>query len=400
MIYRLEIENFYSFRDRQVVDLTVGRRNLDNPGRLVEIQEGSVKRAPLVVAIYGANASGKSNVLRAVSFLKNFIGSSVNFPAAQPLYFTKFGTNESIAEETHLSMEFSSIEYPSQKANQTCSYFYNLKISPDNLGRQVTSESMSYRPKGSPRKTTIFKRQPTGKVSFPTQLATDQERLALEQNLRPNASVISTLGKLGNRLSQNIVGSMNSIHTSILYGISNSNPTLATLYSHDYEMLESLNQNIHRLDLGVKQVYVWTPLDHPIIQVKHNELDMIINYEHESNGTQRFIYIFPILYYALKSGGIAVIDEVDAMIHPTFMPEILRWFEDPNRNPLRAQLWISCHSATLMDGLLKEEVLICEKDDDGASHVFRLGDISNIKDDEGKMRNYLVGAYGGVPDIG
>ena len=399
MIYRLEIENFYSFRDRQVIDLTVGRRNLDNPGRLVEIQEGSAKRAPLVVAIYGANASGKSNVLRAISFLKNFIGSSVNFPAEQPLYFTKFGTNESIGEDTHLSMEFSSIEHLSPKAGQMCSYSYNLKISSDGSGRKVKSESMSYKPAGSPRKKKIFERHASEQVRFSAPIAAVQERANLATALRSNASVVSTLWHLGNKFSQSIVNSMNSIHTSIFYGV-NNNPSLASVYAADNEMLKALNKNIHRLDLGVKKIYAWTPVDHPIIQVQHNELDMIINYEHESSGTQRFIYIFPILYYALQSGGIAVIDEFDAMIHPTFMPEILRWFEDPRRNPHRAQLWISCHSATLIDGLLKEEVLICEKEDDGASHVFRLGDIPNIKEDEEKMRNYLAGAYGGVPNIG
>ena len=181
MIYRLEIENFYSFRDRQVIDLTVGRRNLDKPGRLVEIQEGSAKRAPLVVAIYGANASGKSNVLRAISFLKNFIGSSVNFPAEQPLYFTKFGTNESIGEDTHLSMEFSSIEHLSPKAGQMCSYSYNLKISSDGSGRKVKSESMSYPPAGSPRKKKIFDRHASEQVRFSAPIAAVQEELILRR---------------------------------------------------------------------------------------------------------------------------------------------------------------------------------------------------------------------------
>lgn len=69
MIYRLEIENFYSVRDRQVIDLTVGRKVPDEPGRLVPLHTGSEYRAPRVIAIYGANASGKSNVLRAIAFL-------------------------------------------------------------------------------------------------------------------------------------------------------------------------------------------------------------------------------------------------------------------------------------------------------------------------------------------
>ncbi|MDP3525582.1 MAG: AAA family ATPase, partial [Hoeflea sp.] len=73
MIYKLEIENFYSVRERQVIDLTVGKKVPEEPGRLVPIHDGSEERAPRLIAIYGANASGKSNVLRAITFLSWFV---------------------------------------------------------------------------------------------------------------------------------------------------------------------------------------------------------------------------------------------------------------------------------------------------------------------------------------
>ena len=73
MIYKLEIANFYSVREPQVIDLTVGRKVPEEAGRLVKIHDGSEDRAPRVIAIYGANASGKSNVLRAIAFLSWFV---------------------------------------------------------------------------------------------------------------------------------------------------------------------------------------------------------------------------------------------------------------------------------------------------------------------------------------
>ena len=57
-----------------------------------------------------------------------------------------------------------------------------------------------------------------------------------------------------------------------------------------------------------------------------------------------------------------LLDEMDASIHPIVLPEILRWFHDPKRNPANAQLWITCHNASLLDTLVKEEVLFTEKD--------------------------------------
>jgi hypothetical protein len=61
---------------------------------------------------------------------------------------------------------------------------------------------------------------------------------------------------------------------------------------------------------------------------------------------------------------------------------------------------MSSHAVSLLDGLLKEEVLICEKGSDGASHIYRLGDIKGIRRDENFLQNYIGGVYGGIPSIG
>lgn len=76
MLYHLEIENFYSVRDPQIVDLTVSRKVSDYPERFGYIFKELDLRAPKVMALYGANGSGKSTVLRALAFLTWFLKSS------------------------------------------------------------------------------------------------------------------------------------------------------------------------------------------------------------------------------------------------------------------------------------------------------------------------------------
>ncbi len=76
MLYSLEIENFYSIRDRQVVNLLAAETAPAEPNRLVPIWPGSDERVPKVLALFGPNASGKSNVLRALSFLGWFVRDS------------------------------------------------------------------------------------------------------------------------------------------------------------------------------------------------------------------------------------------------------------------------------------------------------------------------------------
>ena len=120
----------------------------------------------------------------------------------------------------------------------------------------------------------------------------------------------------------------------------------------------------------------------------------------ESQGTRSFLKIFPLIAQALATGGLAVIDELDASIHPTILPEVLGWFHDPARNPNHAQLWMTCHNSSLLDFLEKDEVLFCEKDLAGRTSVYKLSDITGVRREDNFYRKYLSGIYGAVPHIG
>ena len=77
MLYKLEIENFYSIRDLQVLDLSVDGKVPDPEGRFTPIFEGASVRVPKVIALYGVNASGKTTVLRALEFIVTMARDSV-----------------------------------------------------------------------------------------------------------------------------------------------------------------------------------------------------------------------------------------------------------------------------------------------------------------------------------
>ena len=110
--------------------------------------------------------------------------------------------------------------------------------------------------------------------------------------------------------------------------------------------------------------------------------------------------MFPFLALTLGSGGIVAIDEMDAAIHPVLLPVLLRWFYDKaGRNKFDAQLWLTCHSASLLDDLSKEEIVICEKDRQGCTRIYSLMDVG-VRRDDNHYRKYLSGAYGGVPQLG
>ena len=401
MIYRLEIENFYSFRDRQVIDLAVGRSVPEKPGRLVAIHDGSARRAPGVVIIIGANASGKSNVLRALAFIRWFVAWSFR-DSHLPIPFLRFGLEESIHSTTRLSVTFS---FPEDLDNldisPTCPYVYTLEISGERHGSEVIREELHYRPSSAARTVRIFERDPQGKVMIGKMIGGKAERTNLEKMLLPNASVISTLAKVRNPFASMIVDAAETIDTNILFGpIRHDNSTIASAYMGNRDMLAFLNSNIQRFDLGIERVDAHQLNGTPSLNFVHHNLDHPLGIDFESSGTGHFVKIFPVLYSALETGGVAVVDEIDSCVHPTILPEILRWFEDPDRNPHGAQLWASCHSSSILRNLIKEEVLICEKGKDGATSVHGLNDVRGIRRDDDLMAGYLGGMFGGLPNLG
>ncbi len=401
MIYRIEIENFYSVHERQVIDLTVGKKVPDKPGRLVRIHDCSDERAPRVVALYGANASGKSTVLRAIAFLKWFVQYSFENSPFGDLPYRKFETQEKINTPTILSVTLAGREDPlTDGESPTCPYVYKLELSPRGNDR-VLSESLHYRPCGASRLVRIFERDSTGDVKVAPVLELGRELSVLKRILRDNASVIATLAQLNNKLALAFWRAAVTVDTNILLSkFELDELELLRMYANNTELLKALNHDIQRIDLGVDQVHIHTKNGNPVAYFSHAGLDGPIPFFYESHGTKQFFRIYPMLHQALKSGGIAVIDEFDTTIHPAVLPEILRWFCDVDRNPHGAQIWMSCHTVSLLDGFLKEEVLICEKRANGATEVYGLKDIKGIRRDENFLQNYLGGVYGGVPSIG
>jgi predicted ATPase len=152
--------------------------------------------------------------------------------------------------------------------------------------------------------------------------------------------------------------------------------------------------------VGVEEMRIVQTASGPAALFKHQGLQVDMPWGLESHGTRSFIRIFPLILLALERGGIAIIDELDLSIHPLILPEIVRWFYDPSRNRLNAQLWMSCHSASLLDDLTKEEVVFCEKDTHGRSRMYSLMDVGSVRRSDDLYKKYLGGVYGAVPQIG
>lgn len=406
MLYRLKIENFYSIRDLQDIDLRAAGNAPDFTDRLAPVCRGSSQRSPRTIAIFGANASGKSTVLRALSFLSQFIMHSFSAPANSRIMFDRFNDDEAFNQPARLAVEFAGpadlLEIGNPDGVQ-CRYAYELVVGGmrEELA-YVQSETLHYWPTPSRKKVRLFRREQDGSVRAAQEFRLAGFKPALEKVLRPNASIISTLVQLKHEYAGALWDAAATIFSNIFIERTETKEELIVQhFATNRARLQGLNRDISRIDLGIQQVNVLSSTEHgPIMQFLHEGLSVPMPIHLESHGTRSFLKIYPIIASALETGGIAIIDELDCSIHPMILPEILSWFHDPIRNPGDAQLWVTCQNVALLDFLSKEEVLFCEKDMFGKTSVYRLSDIDGVRRDDNFYRKYLSGVYGAVPQIG
>lgn len=402
MLYRLEVENFASIRERQIIDLRVGAGVDDDGGRFGPLWKGAKERAPKVVALFGANASGKSNALKALSFMAWFVTKSFSASRGSPMPYDRFNHYDTLNAPTRLAVQLSGVEdirRINDPSAAQCGYFYEFALGGENK-TVVLSESLYYRPSGSARKLKLFERSQNGTVTATHAFGLSDYQPALKKILRQDASVIATLAQLDHPYSIAIWEAARRVNTNILMErFDNSEREVVRFYAERPTLVEALNKEIGRLDLGIQNLEIQFGTEGPVAVFHHQGLAVPMPLFYESHGTRQFIKLFPYLWVTLQDGGIAIIDELDTAIHPLILPEIIRWFYDPGRNPYHAQLWMSCHNASLLSEFSKEEVLFCEKGLDGQTRMFGLRDI-NVQRRDNFQRKYLGGAYGAVPVIG
>lgn len=413
MIFRLELENFYSVYDPHVVDLRVARNAPDLANHFAPIHVGSADRAPRVVALFGANASGKSTVLRALAFLSWFVQDSFRLqPVSDQLPggtgfqpCERFMSVDAADRPTRLCVHFTGpVEFSKQREQwkEFCRYAYEVRFeSIAGKPRNVVHESLRQWPGASGKSVRIFERNEDGQV-----LASKEFGLGGYSNVidkvRNNASVISTLVQFDHKPSLLMRDTARTVISNIF--VEKIDPTddfiLRSFYVPNQAMLDALNRDIERIDLGIRSMRIVTGPDGPIAQFDHEGLSVPLRMHLESHGTRQFIRIFPAITQALAFGGVAVIDELDHSIHPLILPEIIGWFHDPERNPHNAQLWMSCQAASLLEDLQKEEVFFCEKNRQGRTQIYGLQDIQAVRRSDNLYKKYLGGVYGAVPRVG
>ncbi len=395
VIHSIVIENFFSVADRQEMSFRVPG-NAPDLGCFRDSKAVPGQRLPLIIGIYGPNASGKSTVLRAITATAWFVQHSFSLPPGNAIpLFNPYAHNDWWTRASKIIIESDGW------LGETAAVFrYELHIGhqPNKFGNEISYELMSYAPKGKFRR--IFERH-RQVFTFGREFGVTNGDSRI-QSIRPNASVISTLAQLNHRLSSDFILSLQRLQTNIV-GLDKATGGLnaaLSYYTQHPDYLQRLNRELSRLDLGLEEMKIHPGNNGPIATFKHFGLDCDIVLAQESSGTRRFIEIFPLLQFVLDIGGVAVIDELDTDIHPLLVPELFRWFYDDKRNSKGAQLLFTAHNPAILDELEKEQVFFSEKPGGKPTRIYGARDIKGLRREPSMMKKYLSGELGAVPHIG
>ncbi len=413
MLIEFRVENHKSLRDEQVITLEAGRVGASSDSRPREVEGHRGKLLPAAV-IYGANASGKSNLLAAFAFMREAVIVShrhwepeSGIPRA-PFAWGNAKSLPSMFEVTVLV--------------ERTKYAYGFSVD-DNA---VCEEWLFAWPNN--RKQVWFERDGTH-FKFGEHLKGPNE--TVREVTRDNALFLSAGAQHGHEtLTRLYSWFRRSLPTSaadrrsllytrrfqdLLFFSDETQPTFFPLTDSDESLADRMRQLLRAADIGIvdmKRVETEFELRgqvrrRPRIMLQHqagNE-DSWLNLEEESDGTKTLFRLSPSVFMALESGGLLLVDELESSLHPLLGLEIVKLFNNSDSNPRNAQIVFTTHDTNLLGTtmgdppLRRDQVWFAEKDDDGASAIYPLTDYKPRKV-ENLERGYLQGRYGAVPFLG
>lgn len=413
MLLRFTVANHRSIRDEQELSLVAVARRGERRGATP-----LVPRAVAVAGIYGANASGKSNVLDALQWMRWAIGASqASWRPDGGVPRHPFTFDEESAERpSSFELDF---------VHDDIRHTYGFEVD----SRAVLAEWLYYYPRG--RRVRLYERTAPRDYQFGRALTGEREQI---KNLtRSNALYLSSAAANDHPLLVSIYGRLTRdiafAHQDEAEERTRLRYTIGMIADREQEA--EVNRLLRFADLGISRVEVakndlnprgWDLLKKlaeafgdsgPGEDALREAMEWGLDFEHggperrlslrdESAGTRTWLALIGPLVTALSQGSVLVVDELDTSLHPMLSSMLIRMFKDRQINRGGAQLVFASHDTTLLGSLLDDELLARDevwftaKDTDGATELFSLSEF-HPRRDENVERGYLQGRYGAVP---
>ena len=401
MLIQFHFKNFKSFRDDTILDF-LATEDQDNEYRIAKVGEERILTA---AGIFGANASGKSNVIKAFRYMTEYVTSSVIYSRDKirgikrltPFLFD----NKSKDAESLFEVYFSS----STDKGYTV-YNYGFTINQNG----VVEEWLNYRNKSSKNFKTLFYR---GKNEIDLSGIPEKQRENIKISLEKETLILS----LGSFLK------INKFKTVINWFLQNritnfGNPRENEDLSHQApvgfaDSMEVQTQVVNYLSafdtsivgFDVEVLKLDDDGQRTInIKTKHKNLDggtVLLPLSQESDGTLKMFALYQFIQDCLEIGSVLLVDELNSRLHPLLVRNILLTFFNPSVNTKHAQIIFTSHDAWQLENniLRKDELWFTDKDENGISSLYSLADFEEDDIAHNYAENYLLGQYGAIPSL-
>lgn len=392
MIQELKIKNFKSFRDE--AELSFEPSGEDRYNSIITMPDG-VQLIRFAVVL-GANASGKSNLLEAVEFLRMFWN---NIPATnndgtdvQPFLMRK----DALAFDTEFEVKF---------YVDGIRYWYQLTVNPEKVCRESLFVYLSNRP------TKVFCREDidgVSKLNFnPAAARLSQAEIeVMSMNCLRNMSVLAVLKKVN--IAVPYLHDMRRWIDSRMLPLQSGNPSSLSSETKKHiadseDFREYLIQFAKEADFNISDIKIqkMAALFGHTVQNETGADDYFMPEACQSTGTKRMVELESLIYTQLKRQAFLCVDEIEASMHPNLMEYILAKFITTPDN--QSQLLVSTHYDPILkdidDIFGKDSVWFTEKGKDGNTALFSLTDFKGLNKLSSIHRAYMNGQFGALPNV-
>lgn len=388
MLVQFMLKNVLSFKEETRLDMTAINAYKEHEYNLIE--SSTKERFLKVAAIYGANASGKSNLCIAMNFFQRIIAESFNnvdadkLTAIEEYYFPFLFEQEEQNSEFEIILILGDFEYK-----------YGFEYNPE----CIVSEWMYRKNVKTNRNTTILERT---EHSIVLGAAVRKDCDNYKGQIPTETLALSFFNKL--KLKTDI---FREVYTGIMeiFVVSTGfyeNKDVLKMYLPDLidEEKEKLIQFLSAIDFGIQDIdYVENEkgIDLYTIHVGKDGKEYTLNLFDESEGTMKSIMLYLNARAAMATGRILFIDELNIKLHPLLLKFIIDLFYEKDST---AQLIYTTHDTTLMDKKFfrRDQIWFVQKDEFGYSELTALSDF-RVRADASFEKDYLAGVYGGIPLI-
>lgn len=394
MILEFCATNYLSIKDELKFSFiaTPLKESCSEPNDLFPLEDTGISLVRSAV-VYGANASGKSNVVKAFGFYKRFIAESFkNSQAGEAIDVENFRLNATtVKEPTIMEATFTDGEFI---------YRYGFEVDSQSVHGEWLYKRVC---KKRAKEVEVFYREGDSTTVHPkSQLI---QELVNKKMVRSNALLLSTAAQFNESTSVCILQWLND--TKVVFCSEDEQLWSNAIKHLDNEPLRKRIIDFAKYaDFGIENI---TKIDNRIVS-DHKQYDdegrevnnvSFAFSRNESEGTIKYFSLAYPIIDALDNGKRIVIDELDSKLHPLLVKRIVALFNDAKTNPKGAQLLFTAHDTFLLSAGLfrRDQVWFTQKNSFGATELFSLAEYK-VRSTSPFERDYLLGKYGATPIIG